>query len=360
MLIYILYFIFIAVLAIQYQFTPFKTKYPLLFIILSLAFLAGFQDVTVSRDYGNYQFVFDNIEDITGYGPFFLVTFEPAFAGIVLFFKNVFSSNYGLAIMMFFGLAGLSMKVFAIDRLSINPYLTLLFYFSYFFLVQEMTQIRIALASGIFLISLFSFFQGKKGTFIALIVLATCFHYSAICFLLILFFNTDKLNRNLYIGILIVSLLLGVVKLPILNLIGNFDVSNISSKLYNYVELSRDGIVTINTFNSLNILNILCCFYLLLVVNNEDFLSDKRLVFFMKCDILSIFLFTLLAGAPSIAMRFNELFSVAQIFLFTYLVRYLPAKRLNIFMLVLIAGFFFYVNEFYGELLAPFKIITIH
>jgi hypothetical protein len=359
MLIYILYFIFLAILAIQYQFTPFKSDILLSIIVIVLAFLAGFQDISVSKDYQNYQNVFDDIYQITGDGYYYLLAFEPGFVAIVVFFRKLFATNYGMAIMIFYGLTSLTLKVFTINRLSINPYLTILFYYSYLFMILEMTQIRIGLASSIFLISLFSFLNGKRGTFLGLILLATCFHYSAIFYLLILIFNIDKLNKNLYVGILILSIILGAIKLPVLNLLGSLDFSSVSTKLTTYIEISKNGSIAVNVFNSLNILNILCCFYLLVFVKNDEIIKDKRLILFLKCNILSIFSLSILAGAPAFAMRFNQLFGIVQIFLFGYLLKYLPAKKFNVFLLVVVAGIFFYVMEIYGELLNPFKIITI-
>lgn len=359
MLVYIIFFIFLSILAIQYDFTPFKSNYLLFSTVILLSLLAGFRDPSVSKDYLNYQYVFDNIYELTGNGFYYLLAFEPGFVAIVVFFRKLFEFNYGVAIMFFYALVSMFIKAFTINRLSINPYLTLLFYFSYFFLLHEMTQIRIALASGIFLFSLIPFLEGKRMTFVGLILLATCFHYSAIFFLLILFLNTNNLNRYLYSGILALSLLLGFIKLPVLNLLGNFDASNFSTKLSTYIESSENGSLVVNVFNSLNILNVLCCFYLILVVKQENFLKDKRLILFLKCNIISIFLFSFLAGAPAFSMRFNQLFGITQIFLFTYLLKYLPFKRFNVFILVLVAGFFFYVMEIYGGLLSPYKIIPI-
>lgn len=358
MLIYVLYFIFIAILAIQYQFTPFKSNFPLYTIVILLALLAGFQDTSVSKDYLDYQYLFDNIHEMTGGGFYYLLAYEPGFVGIVIFFRKLFEANYGIAIMFFYALTSLSVKVFTINRLSINPYLVLLFYFSYFFLLHEMTQIRISLAAGIFLISLIPFLNEKRMTFAGLILLATCFHYSAILYLIILLFNTDKFNKNLYSGVLVLSLLFGIIKLPVLNLLGNFNASNISTKLATYIVTSQNGSIEVNVFNSLNILNILCSFYFIFAVKQEILTKDKKLMLFLKCNILSIFLLSLLSGAPAFAMRFSQLFSVAQIFLFTYLLRYLPFKKLNVFILVIVAGFFFYVMEIYGGLLNPYKIIN--
>lgn len=359
MLIYVLYFIFIAILAIQYQFTPFKSNILLIIVVILLAFLAGFQDVSVSRDHQSYQDTFDNIYEITDNGFYYLLTFEPGFVVIVIFFRKLFEFNYGIAIMLFYALASLTLKVFTIKRLSINPYLTLLFYFSYFFLIHEMTQIRIALASGIFLISLIPFINGKRGTFVALVLLATCFHFSAIFYLALLIFDSKKLNKKLYLGLILLSIILAIIKLPLLSVLGNFDPSEVSGKFNAYVEMSENGSVAINVFNSLNILNILCCVFLLIWIKKDDLIEDKRLIVFLKCNILSIFLLSFFAGAPAFSMRFSQLFSIAQIFLFPYFLKYLPARRFNIFILVLVAAFFFYVIQFHGEVLGPFKIITI-
>jgi hypothetical protein len=356
MVVYILYFIFLAILAIQYEFIPFKNNYLIVTVILLLALFAGLRGINVSRDYYNYRYIFDTVYDITGDGLSSLTVFEPGFIAIIIFFRAIFEYNYVIIIMLFYAFSSLLLKIYAINRLSINPYLTILFYFSYYFLVHEMTQIRIGLASGIFLISLIPFLKGKRITFICLILIATLFHYSAIFYLLLLLFNTTKFNKGPYFFALLLSIVLAIVKLPLLGLLGNFDPSNISGKLNSYIEFAENGGATINVFNSLNICNILCCVYLMLFVSKETFVNDNKLVLFLKCNILSIFLLSFLAGVPTVSLRFSQLFGVAQIFLFPYLIRYLPAKKFNILILVLIAGFFFYVTGFYSGLLHPYQI----
>jgi len=358
MVIYILYFIFLAILAIQYDFTPFNNNYLLFSVIVLLALLAGLRGINVSRDYYNYRYIFDNVYTFTNGNLSYLTVFEPGFIAIILFFRLIFEYNYVVAIMLFYAFFSVILKIYAIRRLSVNPYLTILFYFSYYFLIHEMTQIRIGLASAIFLLSLIPFLQGKRKSFVCLILIASLFHYSAIFYLLLLMFDINKFNRNLYSCIIILSLILGVLKLPLLSLFGNFDFANISDKLNNYVELSENGSLSINVFNSLNILNILCCIYLMFFVSKETIERDKKLMLFLKCSILSIFLLSFLSGAAAFSFRFFQLFGVVQMFLFTYLSRYFPARKFNIFILVLIAAFFFYVNVFYEDLLQPYQIVN--
>ena len=222
-----------------------------------------------------------------------------------------------------------------------------------------MTQIRIGLASGIILIAFIYLLNNKKKSFISLVLLATCFHYSAIFYLGVLLLCNKKFYKPLYVGVLLASLVLGIIKLPVLSILGKFDLSNVSTKLNTYAEISENGLVQINVFNSLNLCNILCCLYLIYAVKKEGIRRDKYLRFFLKCNILSILLLSALSGAPAFALRFSQLFGIAQIFLFSYLVKYLPFKKANVFIVTIIAGIFFYITLFYGELLHPYKIINI-
>jgi hypothetical protein len=358
-LVYILFFVFISILAIQYEFTPFKNDILLFSVALLLALLAGFRGIDVARDYYNYQYFFDNLYKITGEHNFsYLLIFEPGYVAIVYFFRSAFVLNYGLAIMLFYALTTMLTKTVVINRLSINPYLTLLFYYSYFFLLHEMAQIRISLASAIFLIALVSFLNGKRKSFVLLILVATLFHYSAILYLGILLFNVKDFNKKLYTGILIMAILFGFIHLPLLSALDTFTSSSSLGKLNNYVVESQNGI-SINVFNYLNLCNIACCAYLMFLLKKNTINNDKKLILFLKCNILSIFLLSFFASAPALDLRVSQLFGIVQIFLFTYLARYLPVKKFNIFIAILIAASFFYVTGFYGQVLHPYKLLNI-
>lgn len=358
MLIYILYFVFIAILAIQYEFIPFKNNYLLFAVALLLALLAGFRGINVFRDYYNYQYSFDNIYELTGKGnlSYFLIL-EPGYIAVVYFFRLLFESNYGLAIMLFFAISGMLIKTITINKVSINPYLSLLFYYSYFFIFYEMAQIRIGLASAIFFISLPCLLKGDRKMYIFLILVATLFHYSAIFYLVLLVFDVNNFNKKIYWSVLLLSLLLAFVHLPLLNVLRNFDSYDIG-KLNSYVEASSND-MTINVFSFVNLCNILCCSYLMFLLKTKAINSDKRLILFLKCNILSIFILSFLSSAPAIDLRVNQLFGIVQVFLFPYLLRYLPAKRFNVFILVLLAACFFYITAFYGHILNPYKTVSI-
>ncbi len=141
MLVYYIYFICIAILAIEYELNPFKSPALLILIGISLAFLAGFRGADVSRDYITYQYAFDNINDFVPdeSGAYFSV-YEPGFIGIVLLFKMFFIQNYSLAILLFFACASVAIKIFIFNKFSINPYLVILLYFSHYFIFLKISN----------------------------------------------------------------------------------------------------------------------------------------------------------------------------------------------------------------------------
>ena len=358
MLIYIVYFIFFMVLAVEYELKPFKSELFLIITVLALSLLAGLRGAEVAKDYEGYQLVFDSIYDLIGKTDVFLPILEPGFSGIVIVFRTLFQYNYGLAIMLFFALLSVILKITAIKKLSFNPYLVILFYYSYYFFLHEMTQIRIGLASAIFFTSLIFYLKGNKKIFIMLILVATFFHYSAIMYLLLLFFDSKYFNKYFYSFMIGLSLILGYLKTPLLNFLGNFDTSTVSSRLSNYAGQVESGYAqNVNVFNTLNIINIATCLYFIIFIPQLKLISDKPLTLFLKCNILSIFLLSLLSGVPSLAYRFSELFGILSMFVFASLVRYLPFSKFNILFTILFAILTFYIIAFHLDLLNPFYII---
>lgn len=356
MLVYIIYFIFFIVLAVEYDLNPFKNGTLLVIVIILLGLLAGLRGPDVGKDYESYKIIFDDIYELgrinTGT---FLPVLEPGFSLIVIVFRFLFHYNYVLPIMLFFGLTSVLLKVISIKQLSVNPYVVILFYFSHYFLLHEMTQIRIGLAASIFFIALIYYIKGNRWVCLLLIMVSVLFHYSAIIYLVIFLLDSNRFNKAAYAGLLIVSLVLGYLKLPLLNFLGDFIPGNLPGRLDIYATVVENGLAdTINVFNVLNLLNIAVCVYFIIFIPKQKLLVNKPILFFLKCNILSIFFLSLLSGLPSLAFRVSELFGLMSIFVYASLINYLPFGKLNILITILIAGIVFYVTVFYGDLLRPY------
>lgn len=360
MIIYIAYFIFFVVLAVEYELKPFRSHVFLIIAAFLLAVLAGFRGPEVAKDYEGYQLIFDSIYEMRGVKDVFIPLLEPGFAVIVLLFRSLFQNNYGLAIMLFVAIVSVVLKTISFKHLTFNPYLAILFYYSHYFLLHEMTQIRIGLASAIFFIALIFYLKGNTKVFMLMILGATFLHYSALLYLVVLLFDSKKFNKYLYSSLLLVSLILGYLKIPFLNFLGNFDPSSVSQRLGNYAWLVESGNAeSVNVFNLLNLINMACSLYYIIFIPGQKLIEDKATTLFLKCNIVSILLLSLLAGIPSLAFRFSELFGIISIFLFTSLVKYLPFSKWNILITVTIAFIVFYTIVFHIELLNPYYMIKI-
>lgn len=361
MLIYVVLFIFFAAIAIEYDLKPFNNNYTLLAIIILLGLFAGFRGENAARDYESYKIIFDFVYDLSSNSNTgFLPLFEPGFISIVLFFRSLFDVNYALAIMLFYAFVSVTLKVFCFNRLSIFPYLAILFYFSHYFFLHEMIQIRIGLATAIFFFSLIFYLKDQRAKFILIIIVATFFHYSAIFYLLLLGFNSKYFNKYFYASLIGISLILGYLKIPILNFLGWVDLATVSEKYNDYLEKVQSGVVeSINYFNVLTILDIILSLYFIFVIPKKLLIEDKMIGLSLKCNVLSIFFFGALSGIPSLTFRISELFGVASIFLYASLVKYLPFGKFNILPTILIAAFIFYTIVFHADMIYPYYFTRI-
>lgn len=358
MIFYIIIFIVLAFFAVEYEIGKKNLSIFYLILIVSLILFAGLRSSQIGRDYLLYQFAFDYIGEPSNLtGNDFLSVYEPGFIAVTLFFKWLFPFTYTIALMIFFAVAAVSLKAISFYKYSLNPFLALLVYYGYFFFIQEMTQIRVGLAAGIYLFSLQYYFKNKYISFVFLILLASLFHYSALLFLSTLIFKKDDFKSVWFIILLFLTLPLGIIKIPafnIFNIISLVSESNVKLENYSYIieqNLGESG----NIWTVSNLINILVSAYLLIIVPKEDILKDKYLNLFLKLNITGIFIFSLFSSDALLSFRISELFSISSIFLIPYLVIYLPFKKFNVWFVVIIAFLLLFSNLFLGKLIEPYK-----
>lgn len=361
MSIYVIIFFLIVFLAIEYQVGSNKALWPFFVLVIFLAFFAGLRAPDVPKDYLLYQFAFDNIDNSTIATGNLKNVYEPGFFTVVLFFKWILPNYYTIGLMLLFAFTAVTINSLAIIRFSFNPYLALLIYFSNFFFLHEMTQIRVGLASAIFLISIPYYIKKQFALFSSFIILAALFHYSALLYFGTFLFRRNNFKKIWFTSLLIISIPIGILKLQNINIfkyLTNLDSSN--DKLVTYSNIAEfDLNHSANIFNVSNIINMLICGYLLYIIPKEDLTKDRYLSLFLKFNIISIFLFCLNSENALLAFRVSELFAISSIFLFPYMVKYLPFKKFNIWFVVLIAFVYFYINIFGGDLMKPYHTYKI-
>ncbi len=362
MFIYCLIFILLAIIAVEYEFKNVNNIDFILAVIgILLIVFVGFRGVYVSRDYFAYINSFNYIINNHGnQNTTLLPLYEPGFSLIVKACYKFFTDNASLAIMLFFAVSSISIKFFVFRRIAFNPFIVLLLYYSHYFLIQEMTQVRNGLACSFFFLAIYYYLKDKKAMVFISIVLAMMFHNSAVFYFLIFFIKKDKLNAWLYGSIFFAAIILGLIKLPLLSFVlPNIDISLISTRLATYATIvDAPFIEKIRFFNVLTTLNVIVTAYIFFYcVKNK--INDNHLTLFLKCNIISIFVYGLLIDVPSMATRVTELFGAIFPLLYAYSLKMPPFKKWNIIFLIGIASIYFYINLFYGKLLTPYEIIRV-
>ncbi|MGN6532305.1 MAG: EpsG family protein, partial [Ginsengibacter sp.] len=179
----------LAIIAVEYEFEKVKNiDFTLSVIGIFLILFVGFRGIDVSRDYLPYLNSFNYIlHDNGAQRTTLLPLFEPGFVFIVKLCYQFFTDNAPLAIMLVFAILTISLKFFVFRKLAFNPFIVLLLYYSHYFLIQEMTQIRNGLACSFFFLAIYYHLKNEKIKVFVSIVLAFFFHNSAIFYFLLFF-----------------------------------------------------------------------------------------------------------------------------------------------------------------------------
>jgi hypothetical protein len=160
------------------------------FIVVLLILFAGFRG-SVDNDYDTYEMMYNKISNNIN------VNIEPTFY-FITDFVNYLQSNISLLILIY-SIIGVSLKTIALSRLSEFWLYSILVYFSFFFILHEMTQIRVGIASAFILFSIQPLKKNQLLHFFALITLGTLFHYSTLLILPVLFLNKNSISKGFYV-----------------------------------------------------------------------------------------------------------------------------------------------------------------
>ena len=298
--------------------------------ILVLIFTAALRTPNSDRDYQNYLDFFNKAPDLI---------IEPFFILISVLIKSTFGNSY-ILLFFSFSLLSLSLKYFAIKRLTELWFISAFIYFSYFFILHDLTQIRAGVASSFLFLLVPVIFDRKPILFILLCISAICFHYSAIIFLPLWFVNKGFGRTFLYL----------LIPLGYLFYFLNFDLffslpfESINSKLSVYKTLQDHDTERekINVFNFFFLLKILI-FYLLLFKFNYLYNINKYFGIIISIYGLSLFSFLFFSKMPIVSFRIYELLGVIEILVFTFIYYLFKPKLVPLLFYLIIAALNFYI-----------------
>lgn len=302
---------------------------------------AAFRPAYIDRDYSNYLRLFD-MKLVIGRS-----LAEPSFILLSDFIHNFLFGDpvFLFAIYAFIGVAA---KLTAIVKLSPHIFLSLLVYFSYSFILHEMTQIRAGVALGFVLLLIEPLYQRKAAKFFLLASCAFFFHYSAIIVYLLWFLKPDRINAPLYAALIVVSYFIYFLNSMVLtDIIGYLPNGELVEKISRY---ERENGRSLNIFNSWQILRCLLSFFFLYNINllKEQ---NKYAVLFVKMYVLAAVSFILLASNPTFATRISDLFSVVDIVLLPCLVPLFRPRAAGFIAVIMIAFFYLALNLYFNKII---------
>ncbi len=236
-------------------------------------------------------------------------------------------------LLLIYAFISVGVKLYAIKVLSPNIWISLMVYFSYFFVLHDMIQIRAAVASGICLLSIKYIVERNLKVFIILMVIAILFHNSAIIYIPFWFLYTKKIIRPIYILILPISYIAYSLGYGIGNLISYIPIKSIQVYFAVYstslsFEADHIGIVWLSR----------ATLYMWCVYKSYDILKQyPYAIIVLKINLIGAAFYLLFIDIPVMAGRIAEFLNVAQILSYAMIPLAFPKykKLLSIFIILI-------------------------
>lgn len=306
---------------------------------LLLIIIAGFRGPGVDRDYNNYIEMFRQPE---------FISTEPAFVLISIFLHSYIGDNC-VFLFVIFAILGVTLKLMAIKKLTDLWFLSMVIYLSNFFILHEMTQIRVGIASALLLLCIKPIYDRNWKLFLLFSILAFSFHYSAIVILPLWFLGHKPRKQLLLLSVPIAYL----IYFSGINLITKIPIPMIQNKIEMYqtlMELGDEGSTLINVFNLVFIAKIIIFYFLLykyeIIIQNNKYAS-----ILMKIYSISLVSYLILAVLPPLATRVNELFSIVEIVIIPFIFYVFKPNYFSRSILIFIGMCLLLINLFYVKLI---------
>ncbi len=332
-----------------------QQNYGLIVIAVVLILIAGFKPIGVDMDSITYAQIFNQVGSPVNYFKDYQNNsfLEPAYYLIPSIITNYFSLNI-LWVFVIFAILGVSLKFIAISRLTDFTFLSVLVYFSNFFFLHELTQIRAGVASGILLLCIIEIQKRNFFRFLLLIGVGVLFHYSFIIFLPFYFLNSKEINKKVYLALLFVPYILIALNINIITLLQTLRLGVFSEKIELYNDLLSRGVYDkIKTYSVVFLVQLFVC---TLFIIKSDLLiqNNKYALLLLKIYCIAAASLVMLSYIPVLAIRISELLNVVQIILIPFLLyiikpRYTALVLVMVFTLIIIS-----INLLYVPILKPY------
>jgi hypothetical protein len=321
-------------------------------IVFVLFLVAAFRGAGVDHDYDNYLEYYNTVVQ----NKYDWVLLEPAYYLISKISYFFLDNSY--LVFIIYAFLGLTIKSQAIKETSNFIFLSLLLYFCNYFFLHEMTQIRVGVASGIFLYSIKFIEERNIKKFGLCILFATTFHYTSVIGIPFYFLNPKKLNVKIYYTAIIISIIMVFLQVSTIDLL--FKVGGslpIFQKLNMYKTLIDNG--DVNKINFFNIFSISSLLFNSLFLWKAAYLETKNKYFilFLKISCFGFLASSVFFDFPVLSFRISEYLGVVNICLFPMLFYFLKEKYVSTTLIVMYVILVFVINIYYAKYMLPYKMI---
>jgi hypothetical protein len=343
MVIYFIIYLLLFAIGIYYYDQP--AKLYLIPIGLFLTLFAGLRGADVSSDYSTYAEYFDLVTHTNTISE--LTFIEPSF----VLFSRLFFNVRGVIIVYAF--LSVIIKLRALEKITPFVYYSIALWFSHFFLVLEMNQIRAGLAISVLMLGYPFILEKKLLNYIGVVFVATLFHYSAVVFLAFYCINKDKVNL-VYFLIIPIAYLLNALGFGFMEILSRINIAVIQSKIEAYNLLYSMGSYTkINVYNPVVLMRVGLIYVFLY---NWKYLAEQNAYFviLIKAYVIAIVCMLLFASLPVFGLRISDLFGMVEIILLPFLF-YLVKEKYLVLLFLFIFGFLIMALDlYYNNFLAPY------
>lgn len=304
------------------------------FFGLLLIIIAGFRPLEYFRDTENYLTMLHSFDNIWQSEPTFWILNQ---------FNQLLLGGNDQIFFLIYAILAITIKIIAINRLSSLPLLSVYLYICLYFVLHEMTQIRVGVACGIFLLAIPDIVNKNFRMYLFKTLIAMAFHYSAIIMLVLYFVNNKNINRKVYFFLPIIGFILAFIPNLMLTIFTFFEFilpSVIANKVTIYISLiDNEDYNEINIFN-LFTLSLVCIYYFALF--NICRLKTKLDTVLIKLFGLQLFIYYAFSSIPTFAIRLSEFIGFSLILLIPNLIFMFKQKLLPILVIIVWGGGYFW------------------
>ncbi len=281
------------------------------FFGVCLVLMCGFKEIGLDPDSENYAQTFQNYyTDKAQEGVEF--TFIAISA-----FLNLFTDDAHI-LFLFYAIMGVSLKMFAFTRFNSNHiFLLLTAYLSYYYVVQDMMQIRTGVMTGMLLLAIKEICDHRRWIALAYIIAGSCFHISGILLLPFLFLKNKPftlITKCVWSFIVIAALMLSAKGGNIMDILQYIPYVGDKMSIYQKAAEAGTSQSTINGFGVFHVASVLVFLYLMIMSRTVE-AEDKFFPLLMRLYAIGLISYTLLGFIPDLGARASHVFRIVSIML---------------------------------------------